>query len=56
VVCGGRKQALRVLIRELARAKGLPDRVTEPDARYFFATRRKKGPDKVDRLLDKLFG
>jgi hypothetical protein len=34
--CGGNKQALKVLIKELDRAKGLPERVSEPQAVAFF--------------------
>jgi hypothetical protein len=34
--CGGRKQALRVLIKALAQAKGLPERVSETQAVAFF--------------------
>src|SRR5262249_18364207 len=34
--CGGRKQDLKVLVKELARAKGLPRRVGEAQAAAFF--------------------
>jgi hypothetical protein len=36
VCCSGRRQALRVIIKELARAKGLPERVGETQAVTFF--------------------
>jgi hypothetical protein len=36
MVCEARKQALRVLIKELAKAKGLPTRVGEQQAQDFF--------------------
>jgi uncharacterized protein (DUF3820 family) len=35
--CGARKEALRILIKELARARGLPTRVGEQQAEQFFA-------------------
>src|SRR5262245_6485942 len=37
VWCGDNREPLRILIRELAQAKGLPARVGEQQARMFFA-------------------
>jgi hypothetical protein len=36
--CGGRKESLAALVKALARARGLPDRVGEWEAKAFFDT------------------
>jgi hypothetical protein len=51
--CGGRKRDLALLIKELARAKGLPDRVGENDAMgFFYVPGPRKGSSDLDACWD----
>jgi hypothetical protein len=42
--CDGRKEDLRLLVEDMARAKGLPDRVGEAEALAFFRENQAKPP------------